>query len=90
MLSPGAITWDDKNEADHVTKRPIPFAVGALVFLDPDRVERRAKPDKHGAPRFMTVGIVEDVNCAVVFAMRGSTAHIVSVRRASERERSWL
>jgi uncharacterized DUF497 family protein len=85
---PRFIEWDDRNEAEHVARRPIPFAVGADVFADPARIERDAKPDQYGAPRFKTVGRVDGIAYAVIFAMRGDTAHIVSARRANRRERA--
>ena len=88
MITPLAVAWDPLIEADHLVKRGIPFA--ARVFLDADRLEVPAEPDRFGVPRFRTLGRVEAAAYAVVFSMRGDTAYIVSVRRASKRERRWL
>ena len=90
MITPLAVAWDAPNEADHLSKRGIPFAVAARVFLDADRLEVPARPDRFGVPRFKTLGRVDAIAYAVVFSMRGDTAYIISVRRASRRERRWL
>ena len=89
MITPDRIVWDEANEAAHVAKHGVPFELAIDVFLDPDRLETSAKPDRFGAPRFKVVGSVDGVFYAVIFAMRGSAAHIVSIRRAGRRERPW-
>ena len=90
MITPRDVAWDPPNEGDHVAKRDIPFAIGAQVFIDEGRIELTAKPDRFGVSRFKTVGRVAGVAYAVIFSLRGETAYIVSVRRASKGERRWL
>lgn len=89
MITPARVVWDEDNEADHVAKHGVPFELAAELFLDPERHETEAKPDRFGAPRWKIVARVDDVSYTLIFAMRGDAAHIVSIRRANIRERPW-
>ena len=87
MQTPLAVDWKEANEARHVAKHGIRFAIAAAVFLDARRIEEPDTREAHDPPRFNTVGIVAGVCLNVTFAMEGDLAIIISARRASRKER---
>ncbi len=87
VQTPLAVEWKEANEAWHVAKHGVPFAVAAAVFLDANRLEDQDTREAYDPPRFNTVGIVGDICINVTFAMEGDLAVIISARRASRKER---
>ena len=86
MIRPRDVTWLPTNEATHVRRHGISFETAALVFLDPTRRETEARAGRTGDLRYKTVGLVDGVAVAVIFAMKEDVAHIISARRANRRE----
>ena len=77
--------WDPPKAASNLAKHGIDFAEAAQVLGDPDRRER-IDPRSRGEPRFQAIGIASG-RLFVSYTLRGAVYRIISVRRASGRER---
>lgn len=78
--------WDPAKAASNLAKHGIDFAEAAQVLGDPDRRER-IDPRSRGEPRFQAIGIASGRILFVSYTLRGAVYRIISVRRASRRER---
>lgn len=61
-----------------------------LIFETPS-VQWMSLRGQHGEVRYVAVGLIDGVEFACIFTMRGEAARIISVRRArhEERDRFW-
>jgi uncharacterized DUF497 family protein len=76
--------WDEIKRQANLAKHLIDFADAVRVFEGPvfEKVQRR-----HGENRVLAVGLLEDVEIVVIYAMRGKYRRIISARRANRNER---
>jgi uncharacterized DUF497 family protein len=87
MRQPLFFDWNTANEAVHVAKHGVAFLDGIEVFLDPRRLDRIDDRYDYREERRQAVGKVDGICFHVTYTMRGDTAWIISVRRASRKER---
>lgn len=80
--------WDDDKAASNLKKHGVSFPVAARVFADPNRIERRDDRHDYGEDRFVTVGLVGDVELAVLYTPRGEATRIISARKAEPHEQN--
>jgi uncharacterized protein len=79
--------WNDEKAASNLTKHGVSFELAARVFLDMERMERHdGRDDYGGEDRFITVGLVGDVELTVAYTMRGDTIRLISARRSERHE----
>lgn len=82
--------WDaEKAKANHV-KHSVNFEDAARVFLDPLRIETIDDREGYGEDRWKTIGWVDPVLLAVVYAVRGKGSDVIrliSARKADAYER---
>lgn len=79
------ITFDQAKNARNIAERGLPFSLAA--DLDWSRaviVEDRRK--NYGEARFRAFGLIDSRLYAVVFTPRGEAMHIISFRKANQRE----
>lgn len=79
-----------KNELN-LAKHHLELSFGALIFLDPFRIEWQDNRQDYGEIRIVTIGVVESYLFSVLYTRRGadqSVIRIISVRRASKNERA--
>jgi uncharacterized DUF497 family protein len=76
--------WDETKRESNLAKHLIDFADAVQIFEGPvfEKVQRR-----HGENRRLAVGLLEDVQIVVIYAMRGKYRRIISARRANRNER---
>jgi uncharacterized protein len=86
MITAGRFTWDEHKRAANLGKHGVDFAVverfefdTALVIVD-DRKE-------YGEIRYRALGMIDDRLHALVFTARAGRTRVISLRRASNRER---
>ena len=79
--------WDEAKRVANLSKHGIDFAhlgsfewATAMIVLDRRR--------DYGEARYRSYGRLQDLFCVVIFTLRGETYRIISVRRASRRERT--
>jgi uncharacterized protein len=63
-----------------------PFDYTARVFLDPHRLDNQDKRRDYTEERRVTLGMIEGRLYAVPYTVRGKIVHLISARRANERE----
>jgi uncharacterized protein len=75
--------WDESKRQANLAKHHIDFQDAKQVFDGPvfERMESR-----HGEERIFAIGLMEDIEIVVVYAMRGKRRRIISARRAHQDE----
>ena len=68
-------------------KHGIPFPFATRVFLDENRLEWIDTRRQYGEPRWITIGVIESVEIAVAYTVRGETIRLISARKAERHER---
>jgi uncharacterized DUF497 family protein len=86
------IVWDQDKAADNLKKHRVSFDTGALVFLDPLRIERRDDSENNasGEDRWQTLGAVGKVFFVVYTERANGNAEetrIITARAASKAEK---
>lgn len=76
--------WDEGKRQSNLDKHGVDFAAIETFDWETALVGRS---DRHGEVRFVAIGYIEDRLHQVVFTERGNLARIISLRRASLRER---
>ena len=76
--------WDEGKRQSNLYKHGVDFA-GIETFDWETALVGRS--DRHGEIRFVAIGYIEDRLHQVVFTERGEATRIISLRRASVRER---
>jgi uncharacterized DUF497 family protein len=76
--------WGETKRRANLAKHLIDFADAVRVFDGPvfEKVQRR-----HDENRVLAVGLLEDIEIVVIYAMRGKYRRIISARRANRNER---
>lgn len=87
MNTPDAFEWDDKKAEANLGKHGVPFEAAPDVFLDEDRLDFEDARVAYGEERRNVTGLVDGVVLTVTYTLRDDAARIISVRRASRKER---
>jgi hypothetical protein len=82
------ITFDPGKRERTLRERRLDFARAAEVFAGPtfDRADERRD---YGERRMITAGYLRDRMVIVVWTPRGDARHIISMRKANDREKAW-
>jgi uncharacterized protein len=80
------ITFDPAKRAVTLAKRGLDFVDAALVFAG-DTVDTDDLRVDYGERRVITVGRLRGRMVIVVWTPRGEARHVISMRKANERER---
>jgi uncharacterized DUF497 family protein len=83
------VEWDPEKAAANLQKHGIPFSY-AVDALEDEYALTREDPHAQGEQRFVTVGM-DGLGrvLTVVYTHRGERIRLISVRRATRREREW-
>jgi uncharacterized protein len=76
--------WDDATAAANLAKHGIDFEDAIDIFAEPCLQTRSDRDDE---VRWKAIGILNGVEVAVVYTLRGPICRIISARRASAYER---
>lgn len=81
------ITYEPAKRAAALAERGLDFADAELVFAGPvfEFVDDRFD---YGEERVVTIGLLSNRMVVVVWTMRGSARHIISMRKANGREQA--
>lgn len=79
------ITFDPVKRDQTFNDRGLAFEDAALIFAGPtyDQIDDRFD---YPEERIVTVGMLEDRMMIVVWTQRGDARHVISMRKANERE----
>jgi hypothetical protein len=80
------ITWDEPKRRANLRKHGFDFVDAERVF---DGVTYTYEDDRlaYGEQRFVTLGLLREVVVSVVHTEDGDNIHIISLRKATKRER---
>ena len=81
------ITFDAAKRESTRRDRGLDFADASAVFAGPVVQFRDTRKD-YGEPRIVTVGYLAGRMVVVVWTPRGEARHIISMRKANEREQA--
>jgi uncharacterized DUF497 family protein len=79
--------WDPAKAASNLAKHGVDFEDAIDVFDDPQHLER-TDPGSRGEPRSQAIGMAKGRILFVSFTLRGQVRRLISVRKASRRERA--
>lgn len=79
--------WDEEKATLNERKHGVPFRFASRVFLDENRLEWIDTRRQYGEPRWITIGLIESVEIAVAYTVRGETIRLISARKAERHER---
>ena len=80
------ITWDEAKRRANLRKHGLDFGDAQELF---DGVTYTYEDDRlpYGEQRFVTLGILREVVVSIVHTEEGAHLHIISMRKATRRER---
>jgi uncharacterized DUF497 family protein len=83
--------WDEGKAASNYKKHGIRFEYAVLVFDDVTRYDRADPDSSDDEVRWLTIGLVEGDELAVISTERGEMTRLISARKASadERKQYW-
>lgn len=79
--------WDEEKATLNERKHGVPFPFATRVFLDENRLEWIDTRRQYGEPRWITIGLIEGIEIAVAYTLRGEAIRIISARKAERHER---
>ena len=79
--------WDEKKAVLNERRHGVPFPVATRVFLDENRLEWNDTRRQYGESRWITIGLIEGIEIAVSYTLRGDTIRLISARKAERHER---
>lgn len=81
--------WDEEKELKNIKSHGIDFSTAALVFGDPNRIEKYDEIHSNNEDRFITIGIINGVEIVVmvVYTERENVIRIISARLAEKNEK---
>jgi uncharacterized DUF497 family protein len=79
--------WDPAKDAANRRKHGLPLRFARLILADPNRLVFPAHLAVSGDLRQLAIGEVGDVVLCCVYNADGPTRRVISVRRASRKER---
>lgn len=81
------ISYDPVKREITLQERELDFADAALVFAG-RTYEREDDRFDYGETRIITVGFLRERMVVLVWTLRGETRHVISMRKANEREQA--
>ena len=82
-------SWDEAKRQATLEERGLDFALAAELFAG-DELTSEDVRFEYGERRFISFGFVHTRLCAVVWTPRNGGRHIISMRKANDREKKWF
>lgn len=79
------VTFDPAKNAKNITERGLPFRMAEEVDWSQAVIIEDTRKD-YGEKRWRAFGYIDERLFAVVFTTRGDAMHVISLRKANERE----
>ena len=76
--------WDERKNDLNFERHTIDFEDAIAIFSEPVLNKRS---DRNNEIRYLAIGLLEDIEIAVVYTMRGDVCRIISARQARTNER---
>lgn len=85
-----AISFDPAKSDRNRRERGLPFEAAALFDFETAIVRQDSRLD-YGEPRYQALGLLGDMICLLVFTPTADGLRVISLRKASRKERkAWL
>lgn len=81
-----AFEWDEEKRQKNIEKHGIDFADAVRIY-DGFTIKIRSTKVDYGEERFVTIGLLDGIEVAVINTPRNRRIRIISVRRARVKER---
>jgi hypothetical protein len=81
------ITFDPRKREASLRERDLDFKQAEVVFAGHTYIKEDDRFD-YGEVRMITVGYLGDRMVVIVWTLRGEARHIISMRKANEREKN--
>ncbi|MBF0136515.1 MAG: BrnT family toxin [Magnetococcales bacterium] len=81
------ITCDPAKREWTLAKRGLDFLRATEIFSG-EQYTRQDMREEYGESRFITIGILDNRMVVLVWTPRGNARHIISLRKANEREQT--
>ena len=78
-------TWDEKKRKLNLAKHGIDFADAPAIFDGP-LVTVEDTRERYGEPRYIALGLLQDLVVSLVYTERGDEIRIISIRKALKHE----
>jgi len=78
-------TWDGKKRKLNLAKHGIDFRDAEAIFDGPLVTVEDTRQD-YGEPRYVALGLLEDIVVSVVYAERNDQVRMISIRKALKHE----
>jgi uncharacterized DUF497 family protein len=83
---PEGYEWDEAKNREIIARHGIDFADARRIFARPMLVRLDDRED-YGEERWIALGDLDGVIVVMVFTYRGDRARVISIRKATRRER---
>lgn len=83
------LSWDEAKRQITIEERGLDFASAAEVFSGDTYTKEDLRFD-YGEQRFISFGRINNRLTVVVWTPRNAAKHIISMRKANEREQKWF
>ena len=77
--------WSSDKAEANLAKHRIDFEDAIAIF---ERATLEVRSDREGEERWKAIGLLEGIEIAVIYTLRGSVRRIISARRARKNERA--
>ncbi|MBX9814600.1 MAG: BrnT family toxin [Sphingomonas sp.] len=78
--------FDPEKSAANKAKHGIDFVEAQRLWEDTKRIEVRSRQERHGEPRALVIGRIDDLFWTAIITWRGANVRVISVRRARAEE----
>jgi uncharacterized protein len=85
LKRPGGFSWHDAKHAGNLEKHGVSFEAAKAFEFDTALVATDDRKD-YGETREVALGLIDDRLHTLVFTMRGTVCHVISLRKSNKRE----
>jgi uncharacterized protein len=82
------LSWDEQKRLATLALRGLDFAQTRELFEHPDISTQEDQRFDYGEIRFISMGWIAKRLCVVVWTPRDNSRHIISLRKANDREKA--
>ena len=83
------LSWDEAKRRITLADRGLDFAWAAEAFVG-DTTTSEDLRFEYGEKRLVSFGYIKGRLCVLVWTDRGEYRHVISMRKANEREQNWF
>jgi uncharacterized DUF497 family protein len=78
--------WDNSKNESNIHNHGIDFSDAWKIFQNPILAKEDNRKD-YGEIRYISIGLLNDIEVVIIYTYRGQTIRIISIRKANKNER---